>query len=89
VIVLIHGYLETSEIWASFARKLAETFRLFQLIFPDTAGSAIFTAMFILSNSWQQLSKILLRIPDGKDLPCGHSMGGYFTLAFADLSLIS
>jgi len=34
-IVLLHGYLETSEIWESFAGKLATEFRV---IIPDIPG---------------------------------------------------
>ena len=43
VIVLVHGYLETSEIWAGFARKLAETFRVISVDLPGHGGSDIYS----------------------------------------------
>ncbi len=84
-IVLLHGYLESSEIWNNFARKLALNFRVISVDLPGHGLSKVYgdchTMEFMASaikglTDCLQLKKIFLM---------GHSMGGYVTLAFLEL----
>jgi pimeloyl-ACP methyl ester carboxylesterase len=85
VIVLIHGYLETSEIWTSFARKLAEKFRVISVDLPGHGGSDIFSDVHTVEFMATVIKDLIEDTGTGKIFLTGHSMGGYVTLAFADL----
>ena len=85
VIVLIHGYLETSEIWGSFARKLAEKFRVISIDLPGHGGSDIFGDVHTVDFMATVIKDLIEDIGTGKIFLTGHSMGGYVTLAFAGL----
>lgn len=84
-VILLHGYLESSEIWDNFARKLAHNFRIISVDLPGHGLSKVYgdchTMEFMASaikglTDCLQLKRIFLT---------GHSMGGYVTLAFLEL----
>jgi pimeloyl-ACP methyl ester carboxylesterase len=85
VIVLIHGFAEDSRIWQPQIEFLKSNFKL---LVPDLRGSG-------LSASAQTPSNIEAFATDIKEMleaenirSCtmlGHSMGGYITLAFAEM----
>ena len=85
VIVLVHGYLETSEIWTSFARKLAEKFRVISVDLPGHGGSDIFSDVHTVEFMATVIRDLTEDTGTGKIFLAGHSMGGYVTLAFAGL----
>lgn len=85
VIVLVHGYLETSEIWAGFARKLAESFRVISVDLPGHGGSDIYSDVHTVEFMATVIRDLTEDTGTGKIFIAGHSMGGYVTLAFADL----
>jgi pimeloyl-ACP methyl ester carboxylesterase len=84
-VVLVHGYLETSEIWESFSKKLSEQFRVITIDlpghgyseFPENADSLEFIASVI--------KDLIDSLRSGKVILAGHSLGGYITLAFLEL----
>lgn len=82
-IVLLHGYLESNEIWADFAIQLSKNYRI---ICPDLPGHGKSEAIEnqsieLMSDS---LKKLLVLLNIKKTIIIGHSMGGYVTLAFAE-----
>jgi pimeloyl-ACP methyl ester carboxylesterase len=84
-VILLHGYLETSEIWQSFAERMAFNFRVITVDLPghgfsDSCG-AIHTMEFMAAVVRELLDSLGLN----KVFLTGHSLGGYVTLAFADL----
>jgi pimeloyl-ACP methyl ester carboxylesterase len=84
-VVLLHGYLETSEVWNGFAAALSEKFRVISVDLPghgmsDTYGST-HTMEFIAA----VLKELLESLNIKKIFLTGHSLGGYVTLAFLDL----
>ena len=85
VIVLIHGYLETSEIWSSFARKLSEKFRVISVDLPGHGGSDIYGDIHAVEFMAAVIRDLIRNTGTEKFFLTGHSMGGYVTLAFADL----
>ncbi len=84
-IVLLHGYLESKEIWGEFAEKLSATNRVLCIDLPAHGDSEIPYQV----NSMETMAKITNQILDDlKICKCtlfGHSMGGYATMAFAEL----
>jgi len=84
-IVLIHGYLENGRVWQQFIDGFPGGFRF---IVPDLPGHGD-------SESWgkmhtmDELAEAVLAILDvegiSKVFLAGHSMGGYVSMAFADL----
>ena len=81
--VLLHGYLETREIWHEFVEQFPEGFRLISIDLPGHGESGTWGThhqMDDLANSVfavlkaEQLEKVFL---------VGHSMGGYVVMAVA------
>ena len=54
IIVLLHGYLETSDIWSGFAKKLARNSGSYPLIFPDMGFQKCIVKV-ILWSLWPEL----------------------------------
>jgi pimeloyl-ACP methyl ester carboxylesterase len=85
VIVLLHGYLETSEIWASFAGKLAEEFRIIAVDLPGHGKSDIFSETHSMELIAGIIDDLIRSLDTKKFFLAGHSLGGYVTLAYAEL----
>jgi len=85
VIMLIHGYLETSEIWSSFAKRLSENFRIITVDLPGHGKSENTDEVLTMDCMASILAKLLEDLKIRKLFLTGHSLGGYVTLAFADL----
>jgi pimeloyl-ACP methyl ester carboxylesterase len=85
VIMLIHGYLETSEIWGSFAKRLLENFRIITVDLPGHGKSENAEEVLTMDYMAAILAKLLEFLNIRKVFLTGHSLGGYVTLAFADL----
>jgi pimeloyl-ACP methyl ester carboxylesterase len=85
VLVLIHGYLETSEIWGSFARRLEGKFRIISVDLPGHGRSDNFGELYTMDFMAEAISDLLGSLGIDKSFIIGHSLGGYITLAFAEL----
>lgn len=85
VIILIHGYLETSDIWSSFAKKLSRQFRVISLDLPGHGGSDIFDSIHTMEFMATVVKDLCESLDIRKAFITGHSLGGYVTLAFVDL----
>jgi len=84
-VVLLHGYLETAEIWNSFAGKLAAEFRVICINLPGHGGSDVFGETHTMEFMAEAVNGLLEELDTGRVFMVGHSMGGYSTLAFLDL----
>jgi pimeloyl-ACP methyl ester carboxylesterase len=85
IVVLLHGYLETSDIWSGFAKKLTKKFRIISVDLPGHGLSKVYsenhTMMFMAG-----AVKVLLDNLNIKQIfLTGHSLGGYVALAFLEL----
>ena len=84
-IVLLHGYLERGKIWQSFIEHFNGEFRF---IIPDLPGhgdSGSWDTVHTMDEVAGAVHAILEAEGTGKVFLAGHSMGGYVTIAFADL----
>jgi len=84
VIVLLHGYLETSEVWNSFSRKLAAKYRVISPDLPGHGQSDIFEETHTMENMAEMIKELLESLEIRKAFLTGHSLGGYIALAFAE-----
>lgn len=85
VVVLLHGYLETSDVWDGFGDKLSDKFRVIVPDLPGHGRSDIISEV----HTMELMAGILLELILSKDISSfflvGHSLGGYVALAFAEL----
>ena len=84
-LVLLHGYLETKEVWGSFAKKLSETFRVITIDLPGHGKSNIVAKTHKMNLMAECINSLLHELKINLCTMVGHSMGGYVTLAFAEL----
>jgi pimeloyl-ACP methyl ester carboxylesterase len=85
VIVLLHGYLETSAIWSDFGRKLAGGYRVISVDLPGHGSSKVYGVTHSMEFMAGAVKSLLENLDIKKVFLVGHSMGGYVTLAFAEL----
>jgi pimeloyl-ACP methyl ester carboxylesterase len=84
-VVLLHGYLETSKTWEHFAQRLSGEFRV---IIPDLPGhgkSSTAGDVLTMETIADVINELTASLGFDKFCLVGHSLGGYATLAFADL----
>jgi len=85
VVILLHGYLETKEIWSDLSNRLSNNFRVISIDIPGHGKSEVLDS----THSMELLAKAINSLLDYLNIKqcslIGHSMGGYITLAFAEL----
>lgn len=85
VIVLLHGFLGSLEIWSEFEKKLSKKFRIITIDLPghgETPAIGYYHSMELLA---QSVKAVLDKAGVRRYIIAGHSMGGYAALAFAEL----
>ncbi len=85
VIVLLHGFLGSHEIWNEFVKKLSKRFRIITIDLPghgQTPSIGYYHSMELLA---QSVKAVLTKAGVRRYIVVGHSMGGYAALAFAEL----
>jgi pimeloyl-ACP methyl ester carboxylesterase len=85
VVVLLHGFLGSHEIWRPVTDGLSKSYRVIAIDLPGHGN----TGCFGYAHSMQLMAKCVKKVLDSLKLKkyviVGHSMGGYVGLAFADL----
>ena len=84
-IILIHGYLESSEVWEDFAKKLSGKFRVISIDLPGHGLSKVYGDCHTMEFMASAVKGLLDCLQIKKVFLAGHSLGGYITLAFVDL----
>ena len=85
VIVLIHGYLETLDVWNDFACKLAGQYRVISPDLPGHGNSDIYGETHTMEFMAEAIKELLKSLNIKKAFLTGHSLGGYVAVAFAEL----
>jgi len=84
-LVLLHGYLESMEIWENFADRIPEGYRV---ILPDLPGHGS-SGTWGETHSMDDLAGAIKAMIEAEGIDriflVGHSMGGYVVMAFAEL----
>jgi pimeloyl-ACP methyl ester carboxylesterase len=85
VIVLLHGYLESAEVWNGFEQKLARDFRVLSVDLPGCGLSGVYGETHSMEFMATALMELIRSLGIRKVFMTGHSLGGYVTLAFLEL----
>ena len=84
-IVLLHGYLESSEAWNGFGARLTEFFRVISIDLPGHGLSSVYGEVHTMEFMAEAVKETLDSLNIKKVFLAGHSLGGYVTLAFLEL----
>ena len=84
-VVFLHGFCETSDIWAGIQNHLVKKFRVITIDLPGFGGSPLLDYAFSLEDLAKEIKNFLDSINLDKYVLIGHSLGGYIALAFAKL----
>jgi len=80
-VMLIHGYLETSEVWESFADRVSQKFRTLSIDLPGHGLSDLCSEINSMELMAESVVAVLDSLNISKAFLVGHSMGGYAALA--------
>jgi pimeloyl-ACP methyl ester carboxylesterase len=84
-VVLLHGYLESSDIWYDFAKKLSGKYRVISVDLPGHGMSGSYGSTHTMEFMANIVKELLDMLGIKKVFLTGHSLGGYVTLAFLEL----
>ncbi len=84
-VVLVHGYLESLEIWDGFADELAKDYRVICVDLPGHGRSGVYAAVDTMAIMADSVKHVLDFLGIGRAVIIGHSMGGYAALAFEEI----
>jgi len=84
-VVFLHGFLEDHSIWNDFADRLSDRFKVLQIDLPGFGKSNVVDDIHSMSLMANAVEKAITVENIDHCLMVGHSMGGYVTLAFANL----
>ena len=82
-IFLLHGYLESGEIWEDFVPLLAGQYRVISLDIPGHGRSGSWGKEHSIADLADSVEIVLEREDIHKVILVGHSMGGYICMEFA------
>ena len=83
-IVLLHGYLESSEVWEGFQKKLSSGFRVIAMDLPGHGLSDECGEEYTMDYMASIVKELLEYLQIKKVFIIGHSLGGYIALAFLE-----
>jgi pimeloyl-ACP methyl ester carboxylesterase len=84
-VVLLHGYLESNNIWGRFKTELSQYYRIVSIDLPGHGKSDAICEIQTMEIMADAVEVILNHLDIGRAVIIGHSMGGYVTLAFAEI----
>lgn len=84
-LVLLHGYLESLEIWDGFRERLEKHFRVICPDLPGHGKSGVTGEVHEMELLAESVAAVLDHCEADKCFIVGHSMGGYGGLAFLEL----
>jgi pimeloyl-ACP methyl ester carboxylesterase len=85
VVVLLHGFLGSSEIWRPRIRSLSGSYRVIAIDLPGHGQTNCIGYAHSMEMMARSVKAVLDSLRLKKYVMVGHSMGGYVGLAFADL----
>jgi pimeloyl-ACP methyl ester carboxylesterase len=84
-VFLLHGYLESLEIWEEFAGELTGEYKVIRMDLPGHGKSEVIDDVHSMELLAEAAKHVLDAAGADQCTLVGHSLGGYVTLAFLDL----
>ncbi|MCA1757987.1 MAG: alpha/beta hydrolase [Bacteroidales bacterium] len=84
VVILIHGYLESAEVWGGFAEQLAKRYRVLAVDLPGNGRSSDFDTAHTMCFLADSVMAVLDSEKVSRAFVVGHSLGGYVALNMAE-----
>lgn len=84
-VVLLHGFLESLNIWETFGQELARDFHVITIDLPGHGQSDTLAESHPMELMAEVVHDVLLLNHVDRCMMLGHSMGGYVTMAFASM----
>jgi pimeloyl-ACP methyl ester carboxylesterase len=84
-IVLLHGFPENLKIWEEFSAELSKHFRVIAIDLPGFGESESIGYVHTMEMMAQCVKEVMNNLNLRRYIIVGHSMGGYVSLAFAEL----
>ena len=84
-VILIHGFLESLDIWEEFSERLSKKFRVITIDLPGHGETSCIGYVHTMELMAQCVKAVMNHLQLRRYLLVGHSMGGYVSLAFAEL----
>jgi pimeloyl-ACP methyl ester carboxylesterase len=84
-LVLLHGYLETGEVWQPLSDILSETFRVISVDLPGHGDSGVAGDTHTMEFLAEALREVIVDADVKRVMLVGHSLGGYVALAFTEM----
>lgn len=85
VVVLLHGFLGSHEIWEQTISNLSKSYRVIAIDLPGHGSTDNFGYVHTMELIAKCIKAVLDKCKVKRYVLIGHSMGGYAALAFADL----
>ena len=84
-VILLHGYLESMEVWDGFETSLSGEFRVISVDLPGHGLSDIYGEVHSMEFMAEAIKGLLDFCEVKSGFLVGHSLGGYVSLAFLEL----
>ena len=84
-VVLLHGFLESTNMWEVYAKELAKNFRVILIDLPGHGQSDFFSNSTTIDKMAEMVKDLIEHLDVSKVQMVGHSLGGYVALSFAEL----
>lgn len=85
VVVLLHGFLENLSMWNDYAARLSLRYRVICIDLLGHGQSDCHGYVHTMEDMAEAVNAVLHHLKVRRYIMIGHSMGGYVSLAFADL----
>ena len=83
-LVLLHGFLESSNMWDEFSQELRNDFKIISIDLPGHGKTICFDEIHTMEFMAECVKSVLYHLRIHECVIVGHSMGGYVALAFAE-----
>ena len=84
-VVLLHGFLEDKSIWLDLANELTDQYCVISIDLAGHGQSSNLSDVHSMIDMAQVVKHVLSELNIDKAIVAGHSMGGYVSLALAEL----
>ncbi|MFH1118847.1 MAG: alpha/beta hydrolase [Bacteroidota bacterium] len=84
-VVLLHGFLESVEIWDDFAIKLEKDFSVLMVDLPGHGRSGVVNEVHSMVLMAESVLTVMDHLKIDSYCVCGHSMGGYVGMEMASI----